>query len=469
MAAEPISNQPMNGIWEPDEETKAHLMRARGAFSRGEMEESLRHLMDGFLRAQSAAPRGVPLPAGWPEADEVTLGIARSLGGQNPPLASPDGPDVFVATRLYAVGGHTAVLNDYFRASGAERKHILLTGMAGDAGIGKSLRLRLASTADAVEVCPQPGRVDTMEWLLRRLRELSARRVFLFHHPEDVPAVAAVAGAGMGPCYLVHHADGAPSAGLHMPGFRILDLAPFPAWFSCRMLGLENLYLPLAVDDPGPPPPRPPNEWLRTCTHGSVIKFADDGPCAFSSIIPLVMATTGGTHLHVGPIDEFRRNLLREALEQQGIPPDRFVHLKQVPSLVPAMREHGVDLSLGSFPIGGARGHIDMMSGGIPHLTYLADPNHAPWKLHLLVPGARHWSTPEDLIRLLRAADAPWLAGQSALMRGQFLSRHNMADFRHRLRSLEEPGALPPIPAMPENTRTLWLTAYGKQDRIQEA
>ncbi len=451
----------MNGIWTPDPETSLHLARARAALSANRLEDALRALMDGFLRTQAASPRGIPLPAGWPAADRLLIDISRCFGQNPAPRSYPDGPDVFVATRLYSVGGHTAVLTDYFRSSDAGHKHILLNGMAGDASINKALGIRLGETAEAIEICPTAGLVETTAWLHRRLEELGPRRVFLFHHPEDVPAVVAVAAHGAQKCYIVHHADGAPGVGLHVPGFRIIDLAPFPAWFSRHMLGLENLYLPLAVDDPGPPPGRPPNKKLRTCTHGSAVKFTETGPCAFASVIASVLQRSGGEHLHVGPLDENRLELLRRALEREKISPDRFIHVKRVPTLVPVLREHRVDLSLGSFPIGGARGHIDMMSGGIPHVIYLDDPAHAPWKLHLLVPGARHWTSLEDLLALLDGASPEWLAGQSALMRAHFLRYHDARDFGIRLATLDYPTALPPVPSMPAETRDIWLSAAG--------
>ena len=449
----------MSGIWSPDHQAEDHLARARTALSDHRLEDALHGLMEGFRRVQAAPPPGVPLPAGWPEADALVHEVAGHFQRIEMRRSSAVGPDVFVATRLYAVGGHTAVLNDYFRASDANRKHILLTGLAGNASLNQALRIRLGDTAEAIEVCPFPGLVETTSWLMDRLEHLAPRRIFLFHHPEDVPAVAAVAASGLEKCYMVHHADGAPSVGMHMPGIRLIDLAPFPAWFSRHMLGLDNIYLPLAVDDPGPPPVRVANNRLRTCTHGSVVKFVDHGPCPFAAVIARVLVATGGDHLHVGPLDDDRRKSVADALEAHGIPLDRFLHLKRVPLMVAALREFQVDLSLGSFPIGGARGHIDMMSGGIPHLTYLDDPAHASWKLHLLVPGARHWTTMEDLVKLLESASLEWLAEQSSLMRGHFLRYHDACDFRRRFAALDDPTDLPPVPLMPAETRQTWLAA----------
>lgn len=459
MAEEPRYSRPMNGIWTPDALANGHLERARSSLASGRWDDALRELMEGFRRVQSIGSRGVPVPAAWPEADALLPGLSRAFQPGPAPRSSPGGPDVFVATRLYAVGGHTAVLNDYFRSSDAGQKHILLTGVAGDAGINHALGIRLGETARFIEICPVDGLVETTAWLRQRLGELRPRRVFLFHHPEDVPAVVAVAAYRADRCYVVHHADGAPSVGLSMPGFRVIDLAPFPAWFSRYMLGLENLYLPMAVDDPGPPASHPANPRLRTCTHGSAVKFTDRGPLAFATVVAAVLARTGGEHLHIGPLDESRMDLLGAAMEQEGVAPGKFIHLKRVPALVPAMREHRIDLSLGSFPTGGARGHIDMMSGGIPHVIYLDDPAHAAWKLHFLVPGARHWTGKRELLDLLDHATPDWLAGQSALMRARFLRDHAVGDFRRRLSALDDPEALPPVPSMPEDTPRVWRNA----------
>ena len=354
------------------------------------------------------------------------------------------------------------MLDDYFRASEASRKRILLSGMAGEASLTPALRARLGPTAEAVEICPVPGLADTTAWLSQRLGQLCPRRIFLFHHPEDAPAVAAVAAFGAEKCHLVHHADSTPCVGLHVPGLRLIDLAPFPAWVSRQVLGLATLYLPLAGADPGPPPVRRPNDRLRTCTHGSAVKFADHGPCAFASTVARVLAATGGDHLHIGPLDDDRRNSLRRALEAAGVSPDRFTHIKHVTSLVPALREFGLDVSLGSFPVGGARGHIDMMSMGIPHLTYLDNPSHAPWKLHLLAPGACHWSTQDGLVKLLAEASPEWLAAQSALMRRHFLLHHDARQFRSRLAALDDVAALPSVPPMPASTRASWAAALAR-------
>jgi hypothetical protein len=238
-----------------------------------------------------------------------------------------------------------------------------------------------------------------------------------------------------------------PCCGLFVAGVRLIDVAPFPAWFSRHMLGLDPIFIPMGVRDPGrrlqsePRSPEPGPALLTTVTHGTPVKFADDGPVAFAHTIAHVLTVTGGRHIHVGPIPKPRLARLRAALQQYGIAGARFEHVKWVPSLAPFLVESGIDLSLGSFPLGGARGIVETLAAGTPHVWFLPDPSHAPWRLHLQYPGAASWSNLVELGSLLHAAGPDWIRSQAGEARAWFLERHSFEGFRSRLASL--PDSLP--------------------------
>ncbi len=400
------------------------LTAASGAVARGDIDTALGHLHRGFAVAVDASFPGRPVPMAWPSGDRMIGAVAgllrkRGSSGGSPPLdvdgGSDSGPDVFVATRFYGIGGHTALLVDYAAASSADGARILLTGCGGsEPALSGSAATRLGALADSTEIAPDVSFGERAEWLVRRLRELRPGRVFLFHHPDDATAVAGVMAADVPACFLVHHVDSTVCSGLFCEGVRVIDLLPYATSFSREVLGLSAIGIPLGVPDiEFDPVSTRVDDGVITATNGSSKKFLFDGPLALPGMIARILDVTRGRHFHIGPLSDKRREMVVSALSERGVPADCFVPLGNVPNLAVALREHGVQISIVSFPFGGARATIESLMAGIPQVWHSPERLHDHWRLHLKYPSAEIWRRPSDLEELLGRVTPDWIADQS--------------------------------------------------------
>ncbi len=422
---------------------------AEDAFRAGDADAALRHLVDGFTALLSPSSPVHREAIGWSPADDLCRRIGASLPASPPPLPDVGDLDLYVATQLYPGGGHTAVIGDFVQATPSGNTALLLTRTVEghihpEPTPPPEVIARTGIPLDRVFACPQPGGVAAVRWIAGEMSRLRPRRVFLFHHPQDAPLIAALQPAVLPPAgaYLVHHADRQPSAGLHAPGVQLVDLTPFTAEYSRRILLRPSLYAPLTVRDtcPGPRPPflRGPGGRLTTLSSGSAHKFGPEYP----HVISRVLALTGGRHVHVGHLPRARLDALRETLESQGIGPDRFLYVKWVPSLARAIWDLGADLMIGSMPMGGARTAIEASCSGTPAFHHFP-PSTVPFGVRHVTPDFPLWKDPETLLDLLSRVDRAWLEAAGATARDNFEKHHHPDHLREALENLERGITLP--------------------------
>ena len=245
------------------------------------------------------------------------------------------GGDVYLATQLYANGGHTALIGDFIRAQDA-MPHIIVTNVSkhNKLALPDSILERLGVGAEQVTILSGTATLlEKMEQLMKVLLRLRPRRLFLFHHPED-PLASAVAQPELaGQCIMVHHADGTPSFGLHLPGVQLIELNPIATAMS-RQAGLEPACLMLTSPDPGP---RPHGFLQRgklvTASSGSQHKFTKPYAFGYGETLAKVLTTTGGWHLHIGPLDAATLGKIHATLEAEQVSPNRFIHVPWAPSV----------------------------------------------------------------------------------------------------------------------------------------
>ncbi len=286
------------------------------------------------------------------------------------------GGDVYLATQLYANGGHTALIGDFIRAQGGE-PHILLTNVSkhNKPTLPGPILDRLGVTAAQVSILSGTTTLlEKLEQLMELLQRLRPRRLFLFHHPED-PLASAVAQPELaGQCVMVHHADGTPSLGLHLPGVQLIELNPIATAMS-RLAGLQPACLMLTSPDPGP---RPGGFLQRgklvTASSGSQHKFTRPYAYGYAETLARVLTTTAGWHVHIGPLDALLLAKIHAALQAEQVPADRFIHVPWAPSVAACLWEHQCDVYLSSFPTDGARTNVEVLASGTPHLRHQASP-----------------------------------------------------------------------------------------------
>ena len=263
-----------------------------------------------------------------------------------PPAPRPRPLDVYLASQVYELGGHTGLIGDCVRALEDAEARVIITDLFGvnSSPLSDLIVDRLGVDRQQITVVPGPTPGDRLRQILTALARLRPDRLFLFHHPQD-PLASVVAQPELaGRRILVHHADATSSFGLHLPGVTIVDLNP-SALAPTRVIGCESVLLPLTAPDPGPRP----GGFLRrgrlvTASCGNPHKFRADYLFGYPDTVGLMLQTTGGWHLHIGPLDEDALQVIHGALHRRGVPADRFLHVPSTTSVAATLWELGCDL-----------------------------------------------------------------------------------------------------------------------------
>lgn len=360
---------------------------------------------------------------GHPDLDQELWNRGRELLRKKT-AANENGPDLYLATQLYAGGGHTALIGDFVRALGGEKtSRLILTNLdnSNSAPLSEDIRERIAIAPENIVVLEGATMEERLQALVRQICSLKWRFLFLFHHPDDpLPSVVAQPAIGR-QRFIVHHSDFAPSLGLHLPGMQLIDLSRQAASMS-RILGLTSSWLPLSAPDPG----RRPTGFLRrgkivTASCGAMHKFTRDYFYRYPETVAHILRRTNGWHLHIGPLEE-------QTLAE--LPRDRFIHLEWTPSLAKTLWENEVDLFLASFPVDGARTSVEVFASATPYLAHAPQPRRDS-EAHIF------WSTFEDLDRILRtAAHRRFLVKHARNSRRVFEKFHRPRVFAATLRNI---------------------------------
>ena len=317
-------------------------------------------------------------------------------------------PVVFIASRLQASGGHTALLADIARLLGRPSR-VLLTGVGGATDL-RSIQHRFAGVQDLhFEKAPAGQRLRKLDWLQQRLREISPAEVWLFNHHQDSVAVAAVqADAGYALKY-VHHGDHHLCLGVTLAFGEHYD--PHPMGFrNCRdvLRRADNKYLPMASPDPlegmrlerssttGP---------LVTCTAAGANKIEQAYWPAYAEVIADVLSKTGGVHIHLGALSWRYRWRIRRNLRRNGVAPSAFRYLGRVRSVAHALLREKVDLYIASFPYPGARSLVEVMAAGVPVAAHDHCAHVFLSAMDMLPAGSCFWSRPGQLLDFIAAHD----------------------------------------------------------------
>jgi hypothetical protein len=411
------------------------LAAARAAYHAGDFEAALL-ATEAILRALATPPFPLPMAGGLPEVDVLLDALGRRIDGSlgaEPPVG-PQGGDWVLATLLYEIGGHTPLIRDLAAALPAPPAGLALT-MTGRAA-AELTEGALAQTGIAPASLYRAGgssRVETCRDILRFLRARSPRRLFLVQHPEDTCAIAVAAALAARGTHLqlVHHADIHPTAGLFLPGVRVIDLTPRACSFTRHVHGLPSVWLPLTCPDPGAAAPQFRRRGrLTTALAGSQFKTGQPSTHRYPDVVAAVLRATGGVHVHVGPLFDSQLDAIGRTLAEAGIEASRFVHVPSAPTLVEALRDEGVDLLVNTWPLGGARTSVEAMAAGVPMVWHSPHPAFDRARCQMAWPGAPVWRHPSDLATLAAAADDAWLGEQSRAARRHYEQRHHPSRWR---------------------------------------
>lgn len=356
---------------------------------------------------------------------------------------------VYVASRIYASGGHTAVLADMIRLGPPARSIILITGTVWITDLA-TIRHRFEGIAQvSFECAPRGTHLEKLDWLQRKLLELAPDTVWLFnHHPDSVAIAAVQPDAGYRLRYY-HHGDHHLCLGVYLDYADHIDLHPM-GFHNCRdNLGIQgNRYLPLTVKDQGERPAeteRTPGAGLITCTAASPNKIDPPYFIHYAEVIPEMLRASGGTHIHIGPLSMLTLLRIKRGMRKLGLPESGFVHIPYVRSVWQALHEHRVDLYVASFPYGGARTLIEAMGAGVAVALHLHCHSRLLSTFDMAFEGALLWRNPQELYSHVQQTDVETLKQLGQAARRKYLECYQEEVLASALADWTQPLLAPPL------------------------
>lgn len=381
-----------------------------------------------------------------------------------PLLQSEQPVIVYIVTKLQKSGGHTKVIKDFISARPTAQHLILSTKLAGRSDASYLLNA-LAKQANVLyEEAPWVNYQKKLTWLQKRLLEIQPNRVYLFNHHQDCVAVAAIQPEMKLAASFYHHGDHHLCLGVYLSHLEHIDSHPM-GYHNCRdVLGIDNTYIPLSVDDKGKRPTDLPffhDGLLTTCTAARSNKIEIPYFVSYLSLVPILLKVTGGRHIHIGRLTPWALFKIRRGLKRYAIPPDRFIYVPWVPSVWKALQAYRVDLYVGSFPYGGGLTLIEAMGAGIPVALHRNIFSRILSGIDLAYSGAFSWRSFDELLKYCISLTPDDLEKAGRLGRIQYEKFHlgtNLKDIlnkeaRNRLKPNDLLGQFYPE----ADERALWM------------
>jgi glycosyltransferase involved in cell wall biosynthesis len=334
---------------------------------------------------------------------------------------------VYIVTKLQRSGGHSRVIEDFIKARPEARHIILSTELAGRSDADYLVSRLVKQVSIAFESVPKGNYQQRLNWLQKRLLEIHPNKIYLFNHHQDSVAVAAIQPEMGLDAYFYHHGDHHLCLGVYLSHLKHIDPHPM-GYQNCRVvLGIENFYIPLTVEDKG----ANPSDWtflndhsITTCTAARSNKIEIPYFISYLDMVPQIMKTTGGKHVHIGRLSPWALHRIRREIKRCGLEHDRFVYTPWVPSVWKALHNHRVDLYIASFPYGGGLTLIEAMGAGVPVALHKHIYSRVLSGIDLAYPGAFSWRSPNELLDFCANLTPEYLEASSRSARLQYLKFH---------------------------------------------
>jgi len=314
---------------------------------------------------------------------------------------------LFLATNMDLQDGCSQIIEELVRAQPDKSCSVLLTNLSQQI---VSAELSQHFEKLSVEILAAPAQLshyNRLQWIQSQLLAISPKTLFLFNQAHDAVAVSAAA-AGNAETVFFHHHDHGFTLGTYLssalPSALHVDLRK--AGFSnCSLnLGIAPNMLPLTKSESDRSEVRSgflTSGKLVTASCGSDMKFDQPYLYSLAEVIPRLIQSTHGKHIHIGELsphylERIKKNLLAEKIGSQ-----HFLHLPQCEKLSIALNKHQVDIFIDSFPLGSCLALIEAMSIGMPIVTHHNYQSRLYSNIDLMYEGAPIWSEPADLYHLL--------------------------------------------------------------------
>jgi glycosyltransferase involved in cell wall biosynthesis len=353
---------------------------------------------------------------------------------------------IYIVTNFQKSGGHNRVIESFIRARPEAVHTILSTELAGKSDSNYFLNQLAKPGSINLELAPKGNFQQRLTWLQKRLLSINPKKVFLFNHHQDSVAVAAVQPAMNLSASFYHHGDHHLCLGLYLPHFEHIDPHPM-GYHNCRdTLGIENIYVPLTVEDRGNRSSNVPflqTGNLVTCTAARSNKIEIPYFVSYIDLIPKLLKATGGTHVHIGRLTPWALFKIRRGLKKLSIEPNRFIYKAWVPSVWQALQDSRVDLYIASFPYGGGLTLIEAMGAGTPVALHKHVFSRLLSGIDLAYPGAFNWRQPEALLQYCALVTPEALTTASRQARQQYEQFHSV-EHLHAFMNAEHQATLVP-------------------------
>ena len=379
-----------------------------------------------------------------------------------------DGGTVILATELAAAGGHVEVIRDLIRLGGTPAPMKLFLTDSFQRIDEATQQDYAASMGVPVSIAKKDGSGERMRETLTHLTSQRPHTVVVLAHNQDSVGIVAALACYAKRVVFVHHGDHHLSLGVTCPSFEHVDLSNF-AFFNCRRtLGLtNNRFWPLTLASEKAL--RHDGTFLReghavTCCVGRPEKFDDPTyQHQYLDLIGLMLKSTGGRHVHIGPLSDDQLQRMQRSLQTQGVEASRLTHVPWVPSVSRALIEHGVDLYMTSFPYGGGKAQVEAMATGLPVLIHKNYRSRFLSGIDIGYPGTMAWADAAELEGILSNLTASLMREHAAMARAHFERHHSEEALARAMRagSTSETD-VPPLAELHEDG----LQAFLDEERI---
>lgn len=304
----------------------------------------------------------------------------------------------------------------------------------------------------SIEYAPSGNHAFKLNWLQRRLICLSPKTVWLFNHHQDSVAVSAVQPNLSYHLKFFHHGDHHLCLGVYLKYADHIDLHPM-GFHNCRkILSIsDNKYMPLVAKDFGCLRGHQKNHirsGVITCTAAGFNKLEVPYPVQYVDVIPELLRTTGGKHIHIGRLSKLAIWHIRRALRNAGVDCDAFIYVPHVPSVWLALQKYRVDLYIASFPYGGGRTLVEVMGAGVPVAVHSHIFSRMLGASDMAYEGAFVWRDPTELYDFIRHISYEQLAVLGNIARQWYDCYHREEILQ---RALSDPDLLLTAPKLRGN------------------
>lgn len=391
---------------------------------------------------------------GSPLLDSLCQSIGKNIldgksGSSQPAATASNGKSgiLFLVTELYAIGGHSGVIEDLIDSYGkaSEKSTILFTDTFGTLN-RKLVQQRYGHKAELLFKPNGWSHSQTVMWIHDQVQQLKPAKTFLFNHMDDAIAVAAAQPNLPTELYFFHHCDHTFTLGLHLDHCRHLDFRQSGFWNCRQQLGKPgNRYIPLTSSNHSL---RSSAGFLKdgkpvTCTSGSPAKFSQPYEYSLAELIPQILSATGGQHIHIGQLDSQTIRKTLSLMEESGIKPERWIRIPYVESLSATLRERQVDIYLDSFAICGCKAVVEAMGAGIPVIVHKNYRSRLLSNVDLIYPEAFAWSAPSELVAKLPQYTKAQLELESNAAYTHFSKHHHPEVLSNHCEALAHPEETP--------------------------